>query len=179
MGPRFPRPRVRWLLAAAGLVCVVTLAAMPAPARNANKSAIEASGPAEMELPPPDLRIGDVHFDVKLEAFADTYVGMTHFATHTVQIDPSAQAEGRRRVYLHEMLHVAWHNGRSSTDKNRLFTEEEAIQALTPGLLKMLEENPQAVAYLRAGAASRAQNGASSTASATQDNQLLRTTASK
>jgi len=152
---------------------------MPAPARNAGKSTNETAAAAGMEMTPPDLRIGDVHFDVKLETFADTYVGMTHFTTHTVQIDPSSQAGQRRRVYLHEMLHVAWHNGRSSADKNRVYTEEEAIQALTPGLLKMLEENPQAVAYLRAGAASPAQNGTSSRASAKQDNQLLRTTASK
>lgn len=127
-------------------------------------------------MPPPDLRIGDMHFDVKLEVFADTYVGMTHFATHTVQIDPSSQAAQRRRVYLHEMLHVAWHNGKPSADKNRMFTEEEAIQALTPGLLKMLEENPQAVAYLRAGAARQTQ---AKTLASEQDNQLLRTTDGK
>ena len=154
MGTRIPRPRAIGLFAAAGLLCAASLAAIPAPAHDASKGSREAATAASLpESPPPDLRVGDVHFDVKLEAFADTYVGMTHFATHTVQIDPSSEADQRRRVYLHEMLHVAWHNGHASADKGQKFTEEEAIQALTPGLLKMLEENPQAVAYLRAGAA--------------------------
>jgi hypothetical protein len=164
--------RTLWLLAAAGLLCAASLRAMSAPAAAKGSSGKVGGEAADVALyaaaPPPDLRIGEVHFDVKLEAFADTYVGMTHFATHTVQIDPASQDEQRRRVYLHEMLHIAWNNGRASADKGRTFTEEEAIQALTPGLLKMLEENPQAVAYLRAGAATPA-----------QDNQLLRTTASK
>jgi hypothetical protein len=125
---------------------------MPAPAvRNGSKPPSESAAvPAEMETPPPSLRIGDLHFDVKLAAFADTYVGMTHFETHVVQIDPESQAGERRRIYLHEMLHVAWHNGKPSADKSRRFTEEEAIQALAPGLLKMLAENPQAVEYLTA-----------------------------
>ena len=101
------------------------------------------------DVPPADLQMGDTHFDVRLQAFADTYVGMTHFDTHTVQIDPASTEQMRRQVYLHELLHVAWHQGRPSQDKGRRYTEEEAIQALTPGLLKLLAENPQAVEYLR------------------------------
>ena len=94
------------------------------------------------------MRIGDTQFRVEMQPFPDTYVGMTHFSTHTVQIDPNSQSDERRRVYLHELMHVAWHEGSASPDKSRKYTEEEAIQALTPGLLKMLAENPQAVQYL-------------------------------
>ena len=116
---------------------------------------------------PAALRIGDIEFQVKMQPFPNTYVGMTHFDTRTVQIDPSSLADERRRVYLHELMHIAWHEGRPAANKSRQYTEEEAIQALTPGLLKMLEANPQAVDYLRAPGP------------ASQDKQLLRTTASK
>lgn len=128
----------------AATLCIASLAAVPSTA-----PAHRAAETAAIEAPPPDVQMGDVHFDVKLEAFADTYAGMTHFDTRVVQIDPSQVELARRKVYLHELMHVAWHEGRPSKDKSRKYTEEEAIQALTPGLLKLLAENPQAVEYLR------------------------------
>ncbi len=139
----------RWLLAGVAGICGLFLAIGPinAPAAS-SASAMTNVGPLT-EAAPPDLRIDDIQFRVEMQPFPDTYVGMTHFTTHTVQIDPSSQSDERRRVYLHEMMHVAWHKGAASPDKGHKYTEEEAIQALTPGLLKMLAENPQAVQYLR------------------------------
>src|SRR5438270_6112034 len=99
MPTRLLRPRLLWLFAAAVLLCAASLTAKSAPAAvkgGSSKATGEtAAAGAYAEAPPPDLRIGDVHFDVKLEAFADTYVGMTHFSTHTVQIDPASQDEQR------------------------------------------------------------------------------------
>lgn len=144
--------RKRWLPAAAVVISTISLAAAPhtSPVSSARPTSARSTGTTEAppEVPPPDMQIGDIRFRVDLQPFSDTYVGMTHFSTHTVQIDPSSQADERRRVYLHELMHVAWHNGAASPDKSRKYTEEEAIQALTPGLLKMLAENPQAVEYL-------------------------------
>ena len=154
--------RTRWLLTAATAVCAISLSASSN--RSESKPALTA------DAPPTTMRVDAIEFQVKLQPFADTYAGMTHFDTHVVQIDPSSIEEQRRRVFLHEMLHVAWNQGRASTDKSKKFTEEEAIQALTPGLLKMLEQNPQSVEYLRSQADDNR---------ATTDNQLLRTTASK
>ncbi len=144
--------RKRWVVGIALAVSAIALAAAPTslPASNGSSTSGRSSAIAEPmpDAAPPDMRIGETQFRVELQPFPDTYVGMTHFSTHTVQIDPSSQADERRRVYLHEMMHVAWHNGTASPDKSRKYTEEEAIQALTPGLLKMLAENPQAVEYL-------------------------------
>ena len=148
----------RWLLAAATAVCAVSLAA-------SSNNGTEMRPASNLDDPPANLRVDTIEFQVKLQPFPDTYAGMTHFDTHIVQIDPSSVEEQRRRVFLHEMLHVAWHRGKASANKSKTYTEEEAIQALTPGLLKMLEQNPQSVAYLRAGGQS--------------DIQQLRTTASK
>jgi hypothetical protein len=132
----------------AATLCIASLAAVPstAPRVTIRPSAIVNDA---LDVPPPGVQMGGIHFDVKLEAFADTYAGMTHFDTRTVQIDPSQVDLARRRVYLHELMHVAWHEGKPSKDKGRQYTEEEAIQALAPGLLKLLAENPDAVAYLR------------------------------
>jgi hypothetical protein len=152
----------RWLLAAATAVCAVSLAA-------SSSSTAELKLATSVDEPPANLHMNDIEFQVKLEPFPDTYAGMTHFKTHVVQIDPSSVEEQRRRVFLHEMLHVAWNQGRASADKSKVYTEEEAIQALTPGLLKMLAQNPQSVEYLRAGSAPTSH----------RDNQPLRTTASK
>src|SRR4051812_12309896 len=144
-----PRPTKRWLLTGAAVVCAVSLAAAPrdnatsVSGNAANGNSVSADSSAAMldaSAPPADLRMGNIEFRVQMEPFADTYVGMTHFDTRTVQIDPASQADERRRVYLHELMHVAWHQGHPSADKARKFTEEEAIQALTPGLLKLLAE---------------------------------------
>jgi hypothetical protein len=123
-------------------------ATMPVEWATANKTTGNEAG-MTAEAPPSEVRIGNVEFEVQMQPFPDTYVGMTHFETHTVQIDPASQGEMRKQVFLHEMLHVAWHNGNPSPDKDHKFTEEEAIRALTPGLLKMLAENPDAVGYLQ------------------------------
>ena len=151
------RPAMRWLLVAAGVFCAITLAAAPKttrensdylpPASGASTTSTEANGP--QGTPPGEVSIGGVQFEVRLQPFRDTYVGMTHFESKIVQIDPSTQAEVRREVFLHELMHVAWHDGKSSSDKSRKYTEEEAIRALAPGLLKMLEQNPDAVKYLQ------------------------------
>ena len=154
------RPAMRRLLVAAGVFCAITLAAAPKTSRDetsgAQPDAASVAAAASLsettsaeEAPPAELRIGDIQFEVRMKAFPDTYVGMTHFDTKVVQIDPSAQAELRREVYLHELMHVAWHEGKASANKGRKYTEEEAIRELTPGLLKLLQENPDAVKYLR------------------------------
>ena len=151
------RPAMRRLLVAAGVFCAIALAAAPTTAHEsaANPRATSASSPptneagGAEEIPPAELRVGDVQFEVRMQPFPDTYVGMTHFDSKVVQIDPSAQAELRREVFLHELMHVAWHDGKAPTDKDRSYTEEEAIRRLTPGLLKMLEQNPEAVKYLQ------------------------------
>src|SRR5260221_8183739 len=138
------RPAMRRLLAAAGVFCAITLAAAPKTTRESAVNPQPASVPSTTsneiksaeEIPPSELSIGDVHFEVRLQPFSDTYVGMTHFDSKVVQIDPSVQAELRREVFLHELMHVAWHDGKAPEDKSRKYTEEEAIRALTPGLLK-------------------------------------------
>jgi hypothetical protein len=151
------RPAMRRLLVAAGVFCAVTLAAAPKTTRESAGDPQPALAPSTAsnepgaleEAPPAELRIGDIHFEVRTQPFEDTYVGMTHFDTKVVQIDPSAQAKLRREVFLHELMHVAWHDGKASADKSHKYTEEEAIRQLTPGLLKMLEQNPEAVKYLQ------------------------------
>lgn len=146
---------MRRLLVAAMALCAITLAAAPKTAHDNMPAAHSETAPSSSvatetaEAPPSELRIGDLQFEVQLQPFPDTYVGMTHFETRTVQIDPASQGEMRKQVFLHELMHVAWHNGKPSADKNRKFTEEEAIRELTPGLLKMLAENPDAVKYLQ------------------------------
>jgi hypothetical protein len=107
------------------------------------------AAPAGEENPPAVLRIGDLKFQVEVEHFPDSYVGMTYFDKRVIRIDPSSMAELRRKVYLHELMHVAWHQGSASTDKAHKYTEEEAIEELVPGLLKILKQNPDAVDYLR------------------------------
>jgi hypothetical protein len=158
MATSFSLSGKKWLLTAATAVCAISLAA-------SSSNTAEVQPTAYIDDPPAALRMGEIEFRVRMQPFSDTYAGMTHFDTGIVQIDPSSVDEQRRRVFLHEMLHVAWNQGKPPVDKARAYTEEEAIQALTPGLLKMLEQNQQAVDYLRAGRA--------------QDKQLLRTTASK
>jgi hypothetical protein len=101
------------------------------------------------ETPTETLRIDGNNFKVELQPFADSYAGMTRFDKKIIQIDPSSISTLRRKVYLHELMHVAWHEGKPSANKAQKFTEEEAIQELVPGLLKVMEQNPQAVEYLR------------------------------
>jgi hypothetical protein len=101
------------------------------------------------ETPPETLRIDSNKFKVEMESFTDSYAGMTYFEKKLIRIDPSSTSTLRRKVYLHELIHVAWHEGNPSADKEQKFTEEEAIQELVPGLLKILEQNPEAVEYLR------------------------------
>jgi hypothetical protein len=114
-----------------------------------------ASANTNDETPPRTLRIDNKNFKVEMESFTDSYAGMTYFEKKLIRIDPSSTSTLRRKVYLHELMHVAWHEGKPSANKAQKFTEEEAIQELVPGLLKVLEQNPQAVEYLRRG------NGAS------------------
>ncbi|MCU1285955.1 MAG: hypothetical protein JWO13_2305 [Acidobacteriales bacterium] len=117
-----------------------------------------ASANTSDETPPETLRLDNQNFKVQMEPFTDSYAGMTRFDKKVIQIDPSSISGLRRKVYLHELIHVAWHEGKPSTNKEQKFTEEEAIQQLVPGLLKVLEQNPQAVEYLsRANAGAVAQ----------------------
>jgi hypothetical protein len=74
---------------------------------------------------------------------------MTYFDRRLIRIDPSSMPELRRKVYFHELMHVAWHQGSAPPDKNRRYTEDEAIEELVPGLLQVLKQNPEAVDYLR------------------------------
>jgi hypothetical protein len=101
------------------------------------------------EAPPDKLSIGDANFKVEVEKFDDSYAGMTFFDKKIIRIDPSSVSRLRRKVYLHELMHVAWHRGNPSQDKSRTYTEDEAIEELVPGLLQILEQNPDAVEYLR------------------------------
>jgi hypothetical protein len=101
------------------------------------------------EAPPEILRIGNTTFKVEVTSFRDSYVGMTYFDRKVIQIDPSSTSTLRRKVYLHELMHVAWHEGHSSFDEHRTYTEDEAIEALVPGLLQIMEKNPDAVEYLQ------------------------------
>ena len=101
------------------------------------------------EVPPDTLHIGNTNFKVEMGPFKDSFAGMTYFDKKLIRIDPSSTAALRRKVYLHELMHVAWHQGKPSADKKRAYTEDEAIEELVPGLLKVLEQNPQAVEYLR------------------------------
>jgi hypothetical protein len=112
--------------------------------------AVFASGSTTADEAPPEiLRIGNTTFKVKVESFRDSYVGMTYFDRKVIQIDPSSTSKLRRKVYLHELMHVAWHEGNSSFDEHRTYTEDEAIEALVPGLLQILDENPETVEYLQ------------------------------
>jgi hypothetical protein len=100
-------------------------------------------------VPPDKLTIGDASFKVEVEKFDHSYAGMTFFDKKLIRIDPSSVSTMRRKVYLHELMHVAWHKGNPSQDKTRKYTEDEAIEELVPGLLQILEQNPEAVEYLR------------------------------
>jgi hypothetical protein len=101
------------------------------------------------DAPPETLRIGDTAFKVEIAGFPDSYAGMTYFDKKIIQIDPSSTSTLRRKVYLHELLHVAWHEGRGPFDRYRTYSEDEAIESLVPGLLQILEQNPDAVEYLQ------------------------------
>jgi hypothetical protein len=101
------------------------------------------------EAPPDVLRIGDVSFKVELERFPDSFSGMTYFEKKVIQIDPSSISTLRQKVYLHELMHVAWHKGKLPYDSQRTYTEDEAIESLVPGLLQIMQENPEVVQYLQ------------------------------
>ena len=107
-----------------------------------------ATSPDVENIPPELLKVGDTSFNVRVEKVPDSYVGMTYFERRLIRIDPGSEAGLRRKIYLHEMLHVAWHEGRLPLNKTRKYTEEEAIQQLVPGLLEVLSQNPQALDYL-------------------------------
>jgi IrrE N-terminal-like domain len=117
---------------------------------------IGAASTKEDETPPAILKIGDTSFKVQVERFPDSYVGMTYFEKKVIQIDPSSASTLRRKVYLHELMHVAWHKGKLPFDESQTYTEDEAIEALVPGLLQILEENPDAVEYLQRRKSARA-----------------------
>jgi hypothetical protein len=110
---------------------------------------VAGAAPAGEEVPPAVLTIGDLNFHVEVQHFPDSYVGMTYFDQRLIRIDPSSMSQLRRKVYLHELMHVAWHQGSAPADKNRRYTEDEAIEELVPGLLQILKQNPDAVDYLR------------------------------
>ncbi|MCU1309341.1 MAG: hypothetical protein JWO20_466 [Candidatus Angelobacter sp.] len=101
------------------------------------------------EAPPDVLTIGDITFKVEMEKFPDSFSGMTYFEKKVIRIDPSSTSTLRRKVYLHELMHVAWHDGKLPYNSQQTYTEDEAIESLVPGLLRILEQNPEAVQYLQ------------------------------
>jgi hypothetical protein len=107
------------------------------------------------EAPPDALKIGDTTFKVELAGFPDSFSGMTYFEKKVIQIDPSSISTLRQKVYLHELMHVAWHDGKLPYDSKQTYTEDEAIESLVPGLLQILQENPEVVQYLQRGKSSR------------------------
>ncbi|MCU1305643.1 MAG: hypothetical protein JWN45_338 [Acidobacteriaceae bacterium] len=101
------------------------------------------------EAPPDVLRIGDINFKVELKSFPDSFSAMTYFEKKVIRVDPSSTSTLRRKVYLHELMHVAWHDGKLPYDSQQTYTEDEAIESLVPGLLRILEQNPEVVQYLQ------------------------------
>lgn len=94
---------------------------------------------------PSKIRVGATDYVVKSEVAGtrtDGCNGYMSVSNALIGVDPTIPRTRQKETLFHEVLHAVWNaSGRGVTGKERV-TEEEAIRAISDGLLRTLRDNP-------------------------------------
>ena len=71
--------------------------------------------------------------------------------SNAIRIAPSLEASRKRVIVLHEVVHAVLEAAGWRWDDTRERGHEDVVNTITPGLLAVLRDNPDLVAYLREG----------------------------
>lgn len=109
--------------------------------------------PAPADAPPAKIKVGPNHYAVKWTSgeylAAQGALAQSDIAKHIIWLNPKRTTETLRDDVLHELMHCAADLGSAGGRARSPYdVEEDEIEYISSGLLQVMQDNPQLLAWL-------------------------------